>query len=593
MAYQGSGNTTASSSAPPSSTNPWDKWLASFGEPIICAQMGSKGVTVAKANIEAPRLLICHLDVFVGDATLLWDGETSVLIDTGRAAWTKRVVKAIKEYGIDRLDWLVISHFDADHSGGFAHVIDELKPKNIVTPGTPASILGAAHNENCPLRPFATSSQRWRDVTTNNHMTNVGKALFGRCGGPCASHFLSQFNDPYVGQSKSAASRRTRLAPHNDIDRFVGRMTFRGRGPCTLYGPQSLPNARIEFPRCRAFLQLLNDTQYDVRMRGTESGVNSDSMAWRIEYAGISYYTAGDLEHEQENGLSIDQTDIIKCGHHGTRDATYPTFLKKTRPSMAIVTSGGGGYGHPHQELLNRLSTCNVRTFVTNSFYDRKGSFSVSGAPGVPGDIYLTLWTHGHCTIAYPSLGSDSNKSITLKVAAFAKGGSGLIPRVLRPKGAPLDRFLKNMEVAKCQPDDKEAWGKRNKQRVNSASGNYLEEQSDQIRRRHANRNGANDDNSMEAEEMPQCSQCGTQTENQCPFCGRFTCHSPRCLIKGGSKTMCIECKDQEQENDVEDDDDDATMDFQDEDMDYEEDDDEYDEDEVRADIEAVELDDD
>ena len=52
----------------------------------------------------------------------------------------------------------------------------------------------------------------------------------------------------------------------------------------------------------------------------------------------------------------IRQVDMLKVAHHGSRGTTSETFLKQVRPAVAIISCGRNNrYGHPHEELLERL----------------------------------------------------------------------------------------------------------------------------------------------------------------------------------------------------------------------------------------------
>jgi beta-lactamase superfamily II metal-dependent hydrolase len=55
--------------------------------------------------------------------------------------------------------------------------------------------------------------------------------------------------------------------------------------------------------------------------------------------------------------------DILKIGHHGSKNSTTPDFLSAVNPQIAIISSGEGNpYGHPRPEILDRLQTAGVRT---------------------------------------------------------------------------------------------------------------------------------------------------------------------------------------------------------------------------------------
>lgn len=66
----------------------------------------------------------------------------SVLIDTGESDDAPEIVEKVRAEGIDRLDYLILTHFDKDHIGGVSGVLASLSADHILIPdyvgsGTP------------------------------------------------------------------------------------------------------------------------------------------------------------------------------------------------------------------------------------------------------------------------------------------------------------------------------------------------------------------------------------------------------------------------------------------------------------------------
>ncbi|WP_345764452.1 ComEC/Rec2 family competence protein [Diaminobutyricibacter sp. McL0608] len=64
---------------------------------------------------------IAACDVGQGDAVLVRDGDYHALVDVGRHP--ELISACLERFGISRLDLLVLTHFDADHSGGLSAVV--------------------------------------------------------------------------------------------------------------------------------------------------------------------------------------------------------------------------------------------------------------------------------------------------------------------------------------------------------------------------------------------------------------------------------------------------------------------------------------
>ena len=82
-------------------------------------------------------------------------------------------------------------------------------------------------------------------------------------------------------------------------------------------------------------------------------------MTVRVVYQKFSLLMTGDLEGEGEKQLlesGIKPVDVLKVAHHGSRNSSSEELLKAIGGKQAVISCGKGNrYGHPHQELLERL----------------------------------------------------------------------------------------------------------------------------------------------------------------------------------------------------------------------------------------------
>jgi competence protein ComEC len=115
-----------------------------------------------------PHLEVTALDVGQGDALIVrFPNGTTMLVDAGgRPAGSRfdvgaRVVgPALRVRGIRRLDYLVVTHADADHIGGAVRVVEEFRPSEVWT-GVPV----AGDAATAALRAAASASgAAWRTV---------------------------------------------------------------------------------------------------------------------------------------------------------------------------------------------------------------------------------------------------------------------------------------------------------------------------------------------------------------------------------------------------------------------------------------------
>jgi competence protein ComEC len=75
-----------------------------------------------------------------------------------------------------------------------------------------------------------------------------------------------------------------------------------------------------------------------------------------------------------ENSEKMQRADVLKVGHHGSKNSTTAEFLKAVHPAVAVISVGEENpYGHPNKELLERLEQAGVRVLRT----DRDGAVHV------------------------------------------------------------------------------------------------------------------------------------------------------------------------------------------------------------------------
>ena len=105
---------------------------------------------------------------------------------------------------------------------------------------------------------------------------------------------------------------------------------------------------------------------------GPDTGLekNAASLVFRLKVRGLSVLLTGDLENEGEEMLvqsGIQHADILKVGHHGSKNGTGEELLRQLRPKIAIVSAGKKNrYGHPHRETVRRLNDSGCSIYETS-----------------------------------------------------------------------------------------------------------------------------------------------------------------------------------------------------------------------------------
>jgi competence protein ComEC len=97
---------------------------------------------------------------------------------------------------------------------------------------------------------------------------------------------------------------------------------------------------------------------------------NTYSVVVRLDVGGRSFVFTGDadLRAEEEilaHGFDV-KADVLKAGHHGSKSATGEAWLEAVQPAIGVISAGRDNhYGHPHQEVLDRLKRHGVQVVST------------------------------------------------------------------------------------------------------------------------------------------------------------------------------------------------------------------------------------
>jgi competence protein ComEC len=250
----------------------------------------------ASGLLSARNLEVYFIDVEGGQSTLVVSpsGE-SMLIDTGWAGHNhrdaERIAAAAKAAGVKRIDYLVITHFHADHVGGVPQLAEKLPIVNFVDHG--ASV---EHDRNAEVLYNAYVAQR-----------DKGKHLIVKPGDRI----------PIKGLDVMVLS----------ADGEVIRTPLSGAGQ---------PN-----PECANFQRHEVDTSENAR-----------SVGMLIRYNGFRMIDLGDLTWNKEYDLvcpnnKIGPVDVYVVSHHGMNMSGSPQLVHAISPRVAVMGNGARKGGSP------------------------------------------------------------------------------------------------------------------------------------------------------------------------------------------------------------------------------------------------------
>jgi competence protein ComEC len=273
-----------------------------------------------------PTSMVAHfIDVGQGDATLLEFSCGAVLIDTGGEKTSevsgreklKEYLTAFFQRRADlawTLDLVVLSHPHIDHTDGVEGLLEitpQVTIRNIVDNGEHTSGSGISGQKK--LEQYATDSGAHylgiaeSDITTTSGLTN------------------STIDPVDCAGTGGVDPKFTAVWGH--VDKSIS----------------------------------------------WSSNANNDSVVMRVDFGKASFLFMGDLEEQAikamlesyQDDLTLLDVDVLKVGHHGSKNGTTPELVTAVTPQIAVIQAGDStlsraqfsaySFGHPTQQAVKEL----------------------------------------------------------------------------------------------------------------------------------------------------------------------------------------------------------------------------------------------
>lgn len=279
-------------------------YLIGLGLGLICLVL---------VQIPGAKLRIVACDVGQGDATLLIKGSTQVLVDGGPSE--AKILSCLGEqmpFWDHKIELIVMTHGDFDHSSGLIAVLERYK-----------------------VMQFVTSD----GVENTDILRHLAMTIEGR-----------EIGVEYVKQG--------------DVVRVLGRDALE----LDVLWP---PVVNMQYV---AMWRGSDGTANDKQILGAsakERNLNERSIVLSILEDNKRILLMGDAGYQAEKEMVdkglVGQVDYLKVGHHGSKYSSSQELLERVRPQTAIISVGEKNrYGHPTMEVLERLKQVGAKVRRTD-----------------------------------------------------------------------------------------------------------------------------------------------------------------------------------------------------------------------------------
>ena len=95
---------------------------------------------------------------------------------------------------------------------------------------------------------------------------------------------------------------------------------------------------------------------------------NEDALVALIEVDNRFFFFPGDIGENTEKKIldELQDVDVLKVAHHGSRYSTGMDLLERIRPELAVISCGRDNrYGHPHEETVSRIEEQEIEWYST------------------------------------------------------------------------------------------------------------------------------------------------------------------------------------------------------------------------------------
>lgn len=309
---------------------------------------------------------VVYMDVGQGDGILLrTSGHAGILIDGGSSS-NKSVgeyvmAPVLKYYGVSEVEYAFVSHGDADHVSGLEYLLNEeqsgVRVVNLVLP---------EYGDGEALQEL--KSEALANAVNIIYMKPGDNITYSR-------EYAETINIKCLYPDEHA---KQDIRDANDLSMVLkATITWDGSAVDTESSNGSNSSENRQMTKVSGRLMFL-DTANEYSRSGSLEAVEKSEKFKTLDNS-VSFLFVGDAGTVAEKRLielygsdDLDDIsdelacDILKVGHHGSKNSSSGEFLEGVSAMYGIVSCGKDNkYGHPHAETLERLEVAGTKYITT------------------------------------------------------------------------------------------------------------------------------------------------------------------------------------------------------------------------------------
>ncbi len=102
--------------------------------------------------------------------------------------------------------------------------------------------------------------------------------------------------------------------------------------------------------------------------------MNEQGLSLLCSQGSFDCLVTGDMNERTEQYLLetylLPDLEVLMVGHHGSKYSTGEQLLQATKPEIAVISTGDNSYGHPTQEVIDRLNKAGAAIYRTDEYGD-------------------------------------------------------------------------------------------------------------------------------------------------------------------------------------------------------------------------------